>query len=449
MKQAGNELFETENIWKILWKIAPPVMLAQLIQSLYNIVDSYFVGRYSGSGLTALSVIFPIQLVIVALAVGTGVGVNILIARQLAEQKYEDANSVAGVGEVLALLTWAVFSVASVFLLPLYIHVSAQSQQVVADAQTYGFIVCIGSLGIFMESIWTKVHQASGNMKLPMAAQIAGAVTNIVLDPLLIFGVGFFPALGIAGAAIATVAGQFVAAILTGIAAFRRPPRPADCLRHAKKIYRLACPSIFMQLLVTLYIVVLNIILAGFSDSAVTVLGLYYKVQTFFFIPLLGFQTCIIPVLSYTFARGSYDRCKSIFKDAVLVALAFMLLGVFCFECLPGQMISLFSRDEQVLSIGIPAFRIIGASFLPAVPALITPIFFQAIGATLPSVLLSLTRQLFCLIPIFWFFSKIGLAYTWLAFPIAETVTMGVGLILYARQSRRWSRAASSTVMPT
>ena len=428
-------------------KIAPPVMLAQLIQALYNIVDSYFVGRYSGAGLTALSVIFPVQLIIAALAVGTGVGVNILIARQLAEHKFEDANSVVGTGEVLALLTWVVFSAASAFLLPVYIRVSAQSPQVVADAQTYGFIVCIGSLGIFMESIWTKVHQASGNMKLPMAAQIAGAVTNIILDPLLIFGMGVFPTMGIAGAAIATVAGQLVAAVLTGIPAFRRPPKRADCLRRAKQIYRLAYPSIFMQMLITLYIIVLNVILAGFSDSAVTVLGLYYKVQTFFFIPLLGFQTCIVPVLSYTFACKNYSRCRSIFKDAVVVAMGFMLLGVFCFECLPGQMIGLFSQEEQVLSIGIPAFRIIGTSFLPAVLALMTPVFFQAIGRAVPSVLLALTRQLLCLIPIFWLLSKIGLAYTWLAFPIAELVTAGVGLVLYTRQCRLWGNAAAPKAM--
>ena len=189
-----------------------------------------------------------------------------------------------------------------------------------------------------------------------------------------------------------------------------------------KWIYLLGYPSILMQMLYTVYIVALNMILAGFSDAAVTVLGLYYKMQTFFFIPLLGLQTCIVPVLSYNYAAKKYKRCQTILNESVLFSMLFMLIGVFCFELLPGTLLGLFSHDPDVFSLGIPAFRIIGLSFLPAVVSL-----------------LSLIRQLGCLIPIFFALSKIGLSYTWIAFPASEIITGVIGVSLYLRQVRQWA----------
>ena len=189
-----------------------------------------------------------------------------------------------------------------------------------------------------------------------------------------------------------------------------------------KWIYLLGYPSILMQMLYTVYIIALNMILAGFSDAAVTVLGLYYKMQTFFFIPLLGLQTCIVPVLSYNYAAKKYKRCQTILNESVLFSMLFMLIGVICFELLPGTLLGLFSHDPDVFSIGIPAFRIIGLSFLPAVVSL-----------------LSLIRQLGCLIPIFFVLSKIGLSYTWIAFPASEIITGAIGISLYLRQIRQWA----------
>lgn len=438
--KSDNNLFGTEPVLKILFRLAPPVMLAQLIQALYNIVDSYFVGKYSPDGLTALSVIFPVQLIITALAVGTGVGVNTQMARLYAQGEKERANRTAGTGMVLAVVTWAVFALLAAVLMHTYVATSAQSETAVAYGVTYGTIVCVGSLGIFLESIWTKVHQAEGNMRLPMIAQIAGAVTNIVLDPILIFGIWGLPEMGVAGAAVATVCGQVVAAVITGRRGIRRPPALREMLPFVKEIYRLGYPSILMQMLYTVYIVALNVILAGFSDAAVTVLGLYYKMQTFFFIPLMGLQTCIVPVLSYNYAGKKYKRCREVIEDSVWLAMGFMLLGVFCFEVLPEALLRIFSSEVDVIAIGIPAFRIIGASFLPAVPALLVPVFFQAIGKAGPSVALSLLRQIFCLIPIFWAFSRLGLGYTWIAFPAAELITATVGIVLYIRQVRQWKK---------
>lgn len=439
MSQAAvqQNIFEEKSVWKILLRIAPPVMLAQLIQAMYNIVDSYFVGRFSEDGLTALSVVYPIQLVAIAVAVGTGVGVNTLMSRHYAHQEQRRANETAGTGMVLALISWVLFSLLSVLLMRPYVQLSADSPAAVEYAVTYGIIVCVGSVGLFLESIWSKVHQARGNMRLPMIAQIAGALTNIVLDPILIFGLGPVPALGVAGAAYATVAGQLIAAAITA-SGFRKPPKAIRMWIYTKKIYKLGFPSIFMQMLFTVYIVALNIILAGFSDEAVTVLGLYYKIQSFFFIPLGGLETCIVPLLSYTYAKNEYTRCKKVLTNSLLLAMGFMLVGVACFELIPAQLLGIFHPAPDVIAIGVPAFHLIGASFVPAAISLLMPVFFQAIGEALPSVLLSLTRQIFCLIPIFWLFSKIGLNYTWLAFPLAEVITSSLGLLLYARQLRIW-----------
>ena len=434
---SAERVFEETNIWKILFRIAPPVMLAQLIQAMYNIVDSFFVGQYSSDGLTALSIIYPIQLIITAVAVGTGVGVNTQMSQAYARRRTKKADNAAGVGMILAIISWIVFAIVSALVLKPYISVSVESPLAAEYAWTYGIIVCVGSIGIFLESVWSKVHQAAGNMKLPMIAQVAGALTNIVLDPILIFGIGPFPNMGIAGAAYATVAGQVVAALIT-ISGFRKPPKFALMPLYARSIYRLGFPSIFMQLLFTVYIVALNLILGSFADEAVTVLGLYYKLQSFFFIPLYGLQTCIVPLLSYTHAKGEYGRCKRVLNDTFLLSMGFMLVGVLCFELIPAELLSIFSKEAKVIEIGVPAFRIVGSSFFPAVVSLTMPIFFQAIGKALPSVMLSLTRQIFCLIPIFWVLSKIGLMYSWLAFPISEIITGAVGTVLLVRQLKQW-----------
>lgn len=435
-----HDFFGRERIGTILRRIAPPVMLAQLIQAFYNIVDSFFVGKYSTDSLTALSVIFPLQLIIIALAVGTGVGVNTYMARKFAKDEPEAAYRTAGAGMILALISWAVFAALSLLAMRPYVMTSAKSPAAVADAITYGNIVCAGSLGVFLEGTWTKVHQSRGNMRLPMIAQVVGALTNIALDPILIFGLGPFPEMGVAGAAWATVLGQVTAAAITGIKGFHKPPKGADLLHCIKRIYFYGYSSILMQALYTVYIVALNIILAEFSDAAVTVLGLYYKVQSFFFIPLMGLQTCIVPVISFNFTRASYDRCKDTMRISILISMAFMVVGTACFAFFPRQLMGIFSDSQEVISIGATAFPIIGSSFIFAVLSLMTPVFFQAIGDGKTSLLLSLARQIFCLIPIFWLFSLIGLNYAWIAFPASEIIVGGIGLLLYLRVARGWAR---------
>ncbi len=444
-----NDWYGREKISKILLKVAPPVMLAQLIQALYNIVDSFFVGMYSNDALTALSVIYPMQLVIIALAVGTGVGVNTYMARKYAQERPKDAEAAAGCGTVLALVSWALFAALSLIFMRPYVKTSATSPEAVEYAVIYGNIVCAGSIGVFLEGNWTKVHQARGNMRRPMIAQITGALTNIILDPILIFGIGPAPEMGVAGAAAATVIGQICAAVIVSVGAVCKPPELRHMRRFINRIYFFGYSSILMQLLYTVYILALNIILAGFSDAAVTVLGLYYKLQSFFFIPLFGLQTCIVPVLSFNFAKGDGQRCRQTMNLSFLISSVFMLLGIVCFVFFPVPMIRLFSDSSQVIEIGKIAFPIIGAGFVSAVFGIIMPTFFQAIGKGAQSTFLSLLRQIFCLIPIFWAFSLVGLNCTWLAFPLSETISGVAGLVMYRAELKKWSKHSEGKKSPS
>ena len=246
----------------------------------------------------------------IALAVGTGVGINTAMAARLGVGQKEKADEFAGVGTPLAIALWFLFAIICWFFMPVYARMSTSSPDVIADVITYGRIVCVLSFGLFLESIWTKVLQANGNMKTPMIAQILGAVTNIIFDPLLIFGLFGLPEMGIAGAAIATVAGQIVAALVVMKRGYRKSPAANLYRKRIPEIFRLGVPSILMQSAYTVYILGLNLILSSFSDQAVTALGLYYKWQTFFFIPLGAMQTCIVPVLSFNYADRKIFRCK-------------------------------------------------------------------------------------------------------------------------------------------
>lgn len=432
-KALDNRYFGTEKTSKILMKLAPPVMFAQLIQALYNIVDSFFVGRFSGDGLTALSVIYPIQLLICAIAVGTGVGVNTVMARYYALDRKQKAIDVAGTGFLLAIVSWFIFSILSLLFLTTYIEMSASSTSVHKFAGIYGEIVCIFSLGIFLESIWTKVLQSQGDMKTPMIAQVVGAVVNVILDPILIFGVWKIEPMGVAGAAIATVIGQVAAAIITGIKGFYRPRGIKRLLPYVGAIYKAGIPNIVMQALWTVYIAGLNVILSSFSDAAVTVLGIYYKFQSFFLIPLNALGICILPVVSFNYAIEKWDRCKKILKDTCLFSVIFMILGAFIFIVLPEEAIGIFSSDKEVLSLGNIAFKIIGTSFVPITFTLIFPIFFTALGKTKESIFIPVLREVVLFVPVAWIFSFVGVSYVWLTFPITEVVTCVFCFVFYVK----------------
>lgn len=422
-------LFETDKVTRVLLKLAPPVMLAQLIQALYNIVDSLFVGKYSESGLTALSIIYPLQLLMIALAVGSGVGINTVMASKLGMKKEDEANSYAGVGSFLGISLWIVFALLCYFLMPLYARLSTTSPEVINDVVVYGRIVCVFSFGLFLESIWTKILQAKGDMKTPMIAQIIGAIVNIILDPILIFKVD----LGLKGAAIATVAGQIVAALVVMKKALYKSPKKSLYPKYIKTIFKLGLPNILMQSAYTFYIFGLNQILKEFSDQAVTALGLYYKWQTFFFIPLGAMQTCIVPIVSYNYAKGNIKRCSKTLYASLILGFILMSLGTLCFEVIPSQMLAVFTSDSEVIRIGTTGFRIIGISFIPLVTSLIFPVFFQAIASSVKSSLLTIIRTVILFVPLGYLFSRFGLNYFWLTYPVTEVITTCVGIYFYKK----------------
>ena len=432
------ELFGQQKISRVLLRLAPPVMFSQLIQALYNIVDSFFIGRSGESGLTALSIIYPVQLLMIALAVGTGVGINTAMARKLGCGRNEESQKFAGMATPLALILWAIFALAGFFFMPFYAKLGSSTAEVINDVVVYGRIVCIFSFGLFLESGWTKVLQAEGDMRLPMVAQIAGAVVNIMLDPVLIFGLGFVPKMGIAGAAVATVAGQIAAALIVMPKGYRKVPVVSTWENYIKRIYYLGFPNILMQSAYTFYIFGLNMILKGFSDQAVTTLGLYYKWQTIFFIPLGAMQTCIVPVISYNYGAGDWNRCHKTVMEALLFGMGFMLVtGVLCFETIPGPMLRVFSRDEEVIRIGIHAFHMIGLAFLPLVSSLTFPVFFQAVGSFFQSSFLTVLRTVCLFVPLGYAFSRLGLDWFWLTFPCTEIITTTVSLLLYRKFYRQ------------
>jgi len=264
-----------------------------------------------------------------------------------------------------------------------------------------------------------------------MMAQIFGAITNIVIDPLLIFGMFGLPEMGIAGAAVATVAGQIVAALIVFRKGFRKSPTKEVYPRYIAKIFRLGVPNILMQSAYTFYILGLNLILSTFSDQAVTALGLYYKWQTFFFIPLGAMQTCIVPVVSFNYAARNIERCKKSLTSAIGFGLALMAMGTLCFISVPTQMLQVFTSDAQVIEIGRVGFRFVGISFIPMVTSLIFPVFFQAVGSSLKSSFLTVIRTVVLFVPLGFLFSRLGLNWFWMTFPVTEVITSVVGFVYY------------------
>ncbi len=419
-------------IGKLLLRLSPPVMLALLIQSVYNVVDSYFVSQYSQSGLTALSIIYPIQLLMTALGTGTGTGLGILISRMDGNRENIRQKDFVKSGLFLGIFNFAVFACIGMLLVGSYYNISTDQAVVRADGEQYAQIIFLGSLGLFVESNCTKLLQAKGKMLLPMLAQVAGAVINIVFDPILIFGMLGVPELGVAGAAIATVAGQWVAMFITLFAVFRiYDVHGKFHIRDCAQIYKSGFSSIIMQSLYTLYIIGLNLILKQFTEDAVTVLGIYYKLQTFFFIPLMGLQQVIVPIISYNYGAQNEKRVKDTLKYSVIISCVVMALATIVFMILPRELLSIFSDSQPILSIGETAFRIISCSFIPASVTMMFTVYYQGINRWKSSVSVTVLRQIILLVPLAWLFHFAGLNYVWLTFPVTEVIAMCFGFLLY------------------
>ena len=422
---------ENISVSKLLLKMSPPVMLALLIQSIYNIADSFFVARYSTEGLTALSIVYPVQLLITALATGTGAGVNILISRLDGRGETEAQHDIIKSGLFLNMFHFLIFAFVGNILANAYFSLSTGNAVVKAQGIIYSRIIFSGSFGLFIESICTKILQARGNMMIPMIAQVTGSVVNILLDIMLIFGIGHIPALGIMGAAIATVIGQWVAMVITLLAVMKKYSLRGTCKpEFCKQIYANGIGSIVTQSLYTIYIVGLNMILKIFTEDAVTVLGIYYKIQSFFFIPLLGFQQVLLPLFSYHYGAGDRHRNRNILKCAMTFSAAIMAVATGIFLLFPEKLVQIFSMESTILAIGKYAFPVISISFVFAGLTIVITSYLQGIAHIKSSLFIIVLRQIVLLIPLAWVFHFMGLNAVWWTFPVTEIIASMTGILI-------------------
>lgn len=416
---------------RLLLKMSPPVMLALLIQSIYNIADSFFVARYSTEGLTALSIVYPVQLLITALATGTGAGVNLLISRLDGKGETEAKHHIIKSGLFLNTVHFLLFAFVGNVLANAYFSISTGNAVVKAQGIIYSRIVFSGSFGLFTESICTKILQARGNMIIPMIAQVTGAVVNIILDVILIFGAGYIPALGITGAAIATVIGQWVAMVITLLVVVKKYSLRGKIKWDAcKQIYANGSGSIITQSLYTIYIVGLNMILKLFTEDAVTVLGIYYKIQSFFFISLLGFQQVLLPLFSYHYGAGDFQRNREILKYSMMFSVGIMAVATGIFFLFPEKLVQIFSTESAIVAIGNYAFPVISVSFVFAGLTIVITSYLQGIEHIKLSLFIIVLRQIILLVPLAWLFHFISLNAVWWTFPVTEIIASIAGIFI-------------------
>lgn len=422
----------TVPIGKLLANMAGPVMVSMLFQALYNIVDSVFVAKLSQDAMNAVSLAFPLQMLCIAFSVGTGVGINALLARSLGEKNQVAVNRAAGTGLFLVLCTAAVFMLLGFTLAEPFFRLQTANEQIIAYGRDYVMICIGGSLGIFVQVYGERLLQATGRTNLSMIAQIAGAVCNIVLDPILIFGLFGFPRLEVAGAAIATIVGQFMGAILGLVLNHTKNPevqlRAANIRPHGatiRDIYAVGIPSIIVQSIGSVMMFGMNRILISFTEAATAVFGAYFKLQSFIFMPCFGLNNAMVPIVSYNYGAGKFDRVRKTVRLTAITAIGIMCIGCALFELIPGTLLGLFSPTDEALAIGKTALRIIGAHFPLAGFSIIAASACQALGKPIYSLINSVCRQIVVLLPTAYLLSLTGrLELVWLAFPIAEFVSV-------------------------
>ena len=438
MEQTRNNKMGSAPMFKLIMSMSLPAMFSMIIQALYNIVDSIFVAQINENALTAVSLAYPVQMLIISVAVGTGVGLNSLVSRRLGEGKQEEADSAASHGLFLGIATWIVFALLGVFLTDTFFHMFTDDPEIFAMGTQYLSCVLIFSVGVFIELNLEKTLQATGNMIYPMLFMLVGTVTNIILDPLLIFGIGFFPKLGVLGAAVATVIGQIFSMIFSIYVMFRKEHDVHIHFRHfrfsldtVKNIYAVGFPSIIMQSISSVMIFFMNGILIAFSNSAVSVLGVYYKLQSFVFMPVFGLTHGVMPIIGFNYGAKKKQRMLSALKYGCLIAFVIMVAGTALFWILPEQLLMMFNASDAMLSIGVPALRTISICFIPATIGIMFTTLFQAVGKGIRSLFISVLRQLVILLPAAYLLSFAGLSYVWYAFPIAELVALVAAVLLY------------------
>ena len=432
-------------VGRLLAGMAVPMMISMLVQAFYNIVDSVFVSYVNENALNAVSLAFPLQQLMIAFCGGTAVGMNALLSRELGAKQYEKVNKIAGSGILVSFLSFVVFAVLGVTLARPFFLAQTEVEQIVGYGEDY-VTVCLGvSIGVFFQFYFEKLLQSTGRTVLTMITQTVGAVINIIMDPILIFGLLGMPRLEVKGAAIATVLGQIVASILAII--FNIKFNKDVCIsfkyirwntKIIKDIYRIGLPSIVMQSIGSVMTFGINKILIAFTTTATAVFGAYFKLQSFVFMPIFGLNNGMVPIIAYNYGARRFDRVKKTVRLTLISATVIMALGVLAFELIPGVLLSFFNASEEMLEIGVTALRIIAIHFILAGFCIIAGSVCQAIGKPVDSLIVSVCRQLVVLLPAAWLLSKTGrLELVWFAFPIAECVSLILSTIFLLKTMKR------------
>ena len=432
---------------RLIVTMALPIIISMLVQAFYNVVDSYFVAKLGEDALSAVSQAFPMQTILISVGTGTGVGMNAMLSRSLGEKDFLNARRAAGNGVFLALCSIVLFMLVGVFgVRPFFTVQDADYPAILEMGVSYLSVCCLFCQGIFLQLVFERILQATGHSLASMVSQLSGAVTNIVLDPCLIFGLGPFPALGVRGAAVATVLGQMLGAVVA-IAAnhtVNQEARPAaaDILRpHVptiRRIYSVGVPSIIMASIGSVTTFCMNLILVSFTSTANAVLGVYFKLQSFFFMPVFGLNNALVPIIAYNYGAKKRKRMISVMKRGALYALGILTVGCIVFETRTGNLLGLFNANENMRAIGIPALRIIAINFPFAALGITCISVFQALGKGLYAMTVSLVRQIVILLPVAWLLSRTGvLNAVWWAYPIAEAAAIGVSAYFMTRIYRR------------
>ncbi len=413
---------------KLLLSMSVPMMISMLVQALYNIVDSLFVARINEEALTAVSYAFPLQTLIIALSGGTCVGINALLSRALGEKNEKKVREYALNGVFLMIITYIVFLILGIAAVRPFYEFQTDNRMIIEYGVKYLTIVLCASFGICMQFIFEKLLQSTGKTIHTMITQMTGAIINLILDPIMIFGLFGFPKMGVAGAALATVIGQIAAGILALVFNLKfnkeisfdvKGFKPSGAV--IRQIYTIGVPSIIMQSIGSIMVVGMNAILGAFTETAVAVFGIYFKMQSFIFMPIFGLNNGMVPIVAYNYGARKKSRLIKVVKLSMIYAVSIMLVGVVLFMSIPDFMLRMFDASENMLSIGEPALRIICLHFLLAGFNIIGGSMFQALGNAFYSMITSICRQLLVLLPVAFVLSRLGsVSYVWWAFPIAE-----------------------------
>ena len=425
---------------RLIFNMSLPAIFSMTVLAMYNVVDSIFIGNYDQRGLTAVSLAYPLQLLLIAASVGTAIGVNSLVSRKLGEKDFEKANSAATHGLVLCVFTYSIFLLLGLFAVKPFMNAFSQDA-VVADygVQYLTVVLCFSFFSIVQVMI-EKTLQATGNMIYPMLFQIVGAVVNIIFDPLLIFGIGIFPELGVLGAAIATVFGQFCGMVFSLAVLFLKKHEIKINLKNfrldmgmVKNIYSVGFPSIIMQSIGAVMMLGLNSIFkAADSEVSVRIYGIYFKLQSFVFMPCFGLNQGLMPIIGYNYGARNKERMYSALKRGMIIAAAIMFIGVLLMWLIPDVLISMFGGDKELMEKGEYAFRIISLCFMPAAAGIMFTTLFQAVGNGFRSLSMPFARQLVSVLPIAFVLSMtLGVDCVWYAFPIAEILSLFLAIGLF------------------